>query len=126
MPLRLYVCCLIGVFFSVIAPLSFANDKTLQNSTPPQLAQWLPWVGAWHPSLACTPTEKFGGPVGAWPSRLQLSINDQGGQFEQQWWVQQDSVITLVGDAMHWPHSVTLNGQAALVVEAKDHTPQLH
>ena len=51
----------------------------------------------------------------AWPARLELKLDDTGGGFTQQWQVHAETWLHLPGDAEHWPQSVTVNGEPALV-----------
>ena len=54
----------------------------------------------------------------AWPGTLEVSVNSDRGRFTQQWTVYaEESWLPLPGDASYWPHEVTVNGEAAIVVE---------
>jgi hypothetical protein len=56
--------------------------------------------------------------VCAWPGQLDISIDADGGRFSQQWTVYaQDAWLPLPGNADYWPHEVSVNGNAAVVVE---------
>jgi hypothetical protein len=52
----------------------------------------------------------------AWPTELSLALTNKQGRFTQQWQVYQDARIYLPGDQKHWPQSVMLNDQPALVM----------
>ncbi|MDZ7923336.1 MAG: hypothetical protein U5M23_04605 [Marinagarivorans sp.] len=115
---------LYGLATSLFATYSFANTPT--TDIPAALSQWIPWIKSQHPELACTPNPAFNARFCAWPSVLTLNVDDRGGQFEQRWQVQRDSMITLMGDQNYWPRHVTVNGQSAEVISSASNTPQLH
>ncbi|MGD9000639.1 MAG: hypothetical protein PVF75_09510, partial [Granulosicoccaceae bacterium] len=53
----------------------------------------------------------------AWPTQLELQLRNEGGAFQQQWRVYQDSWLQLPGNSKHWPQEVTINGKPAVVQE---------
>jgi len=54
----------------------------------------------------------------AWPGLLDIAVDDENGRFSQQWTVYaQDAWLPLPGNGEYWPHDVTVNGNAAIVVE---------
>jgi hypothetical protein len=56
--------------------------------------------------------------VCAWPALLDIAIGADGGRFSQQWTVYaQETWLPLPGSSEYWPHEVTVNGDAAVVVE---------
>ena len=96
-----------GVFAEPLAP----------DDVPEPLKPWTNWVlygesdyqcpfiYSSHKQRSC-----------AWPTELSLALTNKQGRFTQQWQVYQDAWIYLPGDQKHWPQSVTLNDQPALVV----------
>ncbi|MDX1516321.1 MAG: hypothetical protein R3288_05745, partial [Woeseiaceae bacterium] len=61
----------------------------------------------------------------AWPETLNLEVDDDGGEFSQQWTVDaEDAWLPLPGTAEHWPDRVLANGAAVAVVE-RDGRPQV-
>ena len=53
----------------------------------------------------------------AWPTRLELNLNNTTGRFSQTWQVYVKSWITLPGDTKRWPQKVTVNDAAAVVTK---------
>jgi hypothetical protein len=54
----------------------------------------------------------------AWPGLLDIVVDAEGGRFSQQWTVYaQDAWLPLAGNGDYWPNDVTVNGNAAIVVE---------
>jgi hypothetical protein len=54
----------------------------------------------------------------AWPGLLDIAVDGDGGRFSQQWTVYaEDAWLPLPGSDDYWPHEVTVNGNAAVVVE---------
>lgn len=51
-----------------------------------------------------------------WPTRLQLTLDDNQGQFVQTWWLDAESWLFLPGDNKRWPHNVTVNGEPGTVI----------
>ena len=52
----------------------------------------------------------------AWPGRLDLVLDADGGTFSQPWTVYEDVPVPLPGDAEHWPRDVAVDGRAATLV----------
>ncbi len=55
----------------------------------------------------------------AWPARLNLDLHSNEGRFQQLWQIHQKTWVRLPGDAKHWPQSVTVNEQPAIVLNKK-------
>ena len=56
--------------------------------------------------------------VCAWPGLLDIAVDAQSGRFSQQWTIYaQDAWLPLPGNSDYWPHEVTVNGSAVIVVE---------
>ena len=61
----------------------------------------------------------------AWPGRLDLSVDAQGGKFSQSWTVYStEEWIPLPGDNTYWPQRVSVNGQPIAVI-ARDGVPTI-
>lgn len=52
----------------------------------------------------------------AWPGVLNLGVQEQGGEFTQNWQVYNETWISLPGDANLWPQEVTVNGTPGIVL----------
>ncbi|SDT87993.1 hypothetical protein [Desulfobacula phenolica] len=60
----------------------------------------------------------------AWPSELEVALNDQGGQFSQSWLVHHESWVTLPGNSRHWPLDVRVDGKTRIILQ-KHYTPKV-
>ncbi|HET8946602.1 MAG TPA: hypothetical protein VFQ07_06435 [Candidatus Polarisedimenticolia bacterium] len=119
----------------VTAHAAPGNDPpaSAREAIPPPLQPWIPWVLHGHEEAFCpvvpgaTPddanTEDTATPNAAralvraclWPSRLELSLDDRGGRFAQDWQVFRDAWVGLPGDGRSWPQDVHIDGRAAPV-----------
>ena len=52
----------------------------------------------------------------AWPSALELSVEEHGGRFSQRWQAATETWLPLPGNGEHWPEDVTLDGAPATLV----------
>jgi len=86
---------------------------------PEPLRPWVDWVLHDAPQAHCP--FLFNAPQRqcAWPARLELEVDESGGEFTQQWQLYAESWVQLPGDDGHWPQSVTVDGApAAVSIEA--------
>jgi hypothetical protein len=97
----------------LIAPLPVRGDAAVP--VPEPLRPWVDWVLHDAPQAECPFLYNAPQRHCAWPARLELKLNDSGGEFTQQWQLYSESWVQLPGDAGHWPQSVTVNGEPALV-----------
>lgn len=90
---------------------------------PDELSDWREWVlqdrdyrdCAFYFDRGATERGEF---ICTWPGTLSISVDGDGGRFDQAWTVfAEDAWIALPGDASYWPDRVTVNGSAAIVVE---------
>ncbi len=108
------------ILFATI--VSFASAFAADTHVPDELEDWRAWVLKDQEFRNCpfffnSGASTEGEFVCAWPGRLDLTVDTQGGRFSQSWTAYGDSQwINLPGDASHWPHEVRLNGQAAEVI----------
>ncbi|MEO8670602.1 MAG: hypothetical protein ABI411_04745 [Tahibacter sp.] len=94
-------------------------------SVPPLLDAWRGWVLKDLEYRACpfiatsdlTEEDNF---FCAWPGRLQIDASARGAELAQSWRVEATSWIPLPGDAENWPQQVTVDGQAAPVLDHDD------
>ena len=90
---------------------------------PAELQGWQEWVLHEKEYRDCP--FYFNGSAGArgdfvcaWPGLLDIGIDAEGGRFRQQWTVYaQEAWLPLPGSVDYWPHEVTVDGDAAVVVE---------
>ncbi len=107
------------VLFALLLPTAVQANQVY---VPEPMQGWEPWVLKDKEYLRCpllfdraaTDREHF---VCAWPGRLELSVDADGGRFEQEWTVYADTQwVALPGSSDHWPHPVAANGRAVEVI----------
>ena len=87
---------------------------------PPDLRGWEDWALQGHETHRCpwlvpgTPADNFR--VCAWPSVLELQVDEHGGRFSQRWETAAETWVPLPGSAENWPEDVTIDGSPAPVV----------
>jgi hypothetical protein len=103
-------------------------EQASEWSVPEPLRPWIPWVLEGGPDgrdrRACPIDPVDGSPLCAWPGRLELSLDAEGGAFSLPWQVSAESRVPLPGDADVWPLDVQVDG-AALPVVPQDGRPTL-
>ncbi|HTL93835.1 MAG TPA: hypothetical protein VL176_15890, partial [Steroidobacteraceae bacterium] len=104
----------------LLAGLSCAHTAALAElAVPPELRGWQEWALRGNESHRCPwlvpgmPTDDAR--VCAWPSVLELEVDEHGGRFSQRWQVSSDSWVLLPGNSENWPEDVTVDGSAAPV-----------
>ncbi|WP_313913203.1 hypothetical protein [Tahibacter sp.] len=115
-----------------LAVIPFAHAQTpaaAADPIPVVLRDWRGWVLKDLEYRACPliAGAAADGPddfVCAWPGRLALDADANGARFAQPWRVDAPSWVSLPGDAEDWPQDVTVNGQAAPVLN-RGGEPQL-
>jgi hypothetical protein len=101
--------------------LSFLATPALATppaKVPEALKPWTDWVLHGHEDEhLCTPDYNNDESLRCdWPSRLELTITENGGIFRQEWQVDSERWLQLPGAAPHWPAAVKIDGQPASVI----------
>lgn len=96
---------------------------------PEPLKPWVPWVLQGATQLQCPYVHASSDQRRcAWPSRLELTLTDQRGEFVQEWLVYEPTWVPLPGDDQRWPQEVKLATREAptpIVAGAKPTTAPL-
>jgi hypothetical protein len=106
---------LLGLLWLLIAVPSLAQD------VPPPLRDWQGWVLHDVPQHGCPflagrmPND--GSYRCAWPGRLTVDADKDGGRFSLGVHVDAPSWVALPGDARNWPQQVSVDKQAATVLQ---------
>lgn len=105
-----------------LALLTIAAAAQAEPDVPAALEPWRAWVLKQQEFRACPLIAGRGGNgesdfLCAWPGVLNVAADAGGANLAQHWRVDADSWIPLPGDAGHWPQSVTVDGQPAVVVD---------
>ena len=96
---------------------SAAAEPLRREDVPEPLKPWVEWALHGHEEALCAPL--FGAAEQrecAWPSRLELTLDEHGGGFTQQWDVQRGLWLPLPGAARPWPQEVMVDGTPAVVI----------
>lgn len=95
--------------FSSIPSQSFCQ-KLSTLSIPENLSEWTGWVLYGKENELCPSPFNNGADFRCqWPSRLKLSLNPKGGQFEQSWIMFSEGWVLLPGGSGVWPMSVMVD-----------------
>ncbi len=99
----------------VAAPFLATADPLPRDLVPEPLQDWIEWVLWEDDEAACT--RLYGGDERrcAWPSRLELQVDERGGEFKQGWHLERESFVPLPGDARRRPLDVRVDGNPAIV-----------
>ncbi len=107
---------LFALCFLLLSSVALAEETT--PYVPPALAPWVPWVLHDNPAVGVCPSRfDQANWQCAWASPLRLDLSESGGRFQQKWQVFSRDLLTLPGDVRNWPEGVTLNNEAAVVLE---------
>ncbi len=109
---------LAGVFFFVIVLIHPCSAKEALD-VPELLQPWVEWVlHGKTEELECIPHYNNAGRYEcAWPSKLSVTLTDQGGRFTQSWLIHHETWVPLPGSSTQWPQRVQVNGAVSTLVE---------
>ena len=109
---------LVLVFWLIVSGTAGVQARPLApDQVPEPLKPWVGWVlqdseDRFCPFLYNNSADRRC----AWPTRLELSLEDKRGSFQMLWQVQAEGWIGLPGDDRLWPQDVEVDGKAALVM----------
>ncbi|MDB4996359.1 MAG: hypothetical protein JWM74_3791, partial [Myxococcaceae bacterium] len=111
------------VFALIVFTIAFgqrvarAADPLDPKAVPEPLKPWVGWALDGKEEALCP---IFHGRAElsrcAWPSRLELLLDEHGGRFTQTWHTDSKRWVPLPGDEKRWPNDVTVDGKRAVVV----------
>ncbi|MCK5835630.1 MAG: hypothetical protein KAH09_00065 [Desulfobacula sp.] len=114
---------LLWVFIFLISfiPPCYAKEGPY---VPEVLQPWVDWVlHDKEDQLYCIPQYNDADIYQcAWPSELEVVLNDTGGKFKQSWLVHKETWVALPGKDNQWPGEVQVDGEVEIIIE-KDKTP---
>ncbi len=114
-PVHLFLLPLL--FLLLLTPIS---AQAQESRIPSELQPWIPWVLYEQEEVLCTlRAESTTSRYCNWPSSLELSVDDSGGKFSQQWLVETRSLVPLPGNSPLWPSNVTVDGKEILLSKIK-------
>lgn len=83
---------------------------------PDELRPWTEWVLSKKPALACPTMVGSEERTCAWPSSLDLRVDEKTGRFAQRWHVEIRQRVPLPGSAKRWPLDVKIGATRGVVV----------
>jgi hypothetical protein len=91
------------------------------KAVPEPLRPWVGWVldGTAEGTCASFLGHKEIAEACAWPSRLELALDDHGGRFVAKWHVDGKRAVPLPGDDRRWPLDVKRDGARAVVIAGR-------
>lgn len=104
----------------LLAPLCAFSAPIQTNQIPAELAPWQEWVLFDYEDQSCPTVWQKDERRCRWPGELALTINSDGGTFQQSWQVDSEQWLLLPSSTNDWPQKVTLNGKPALVLRNQD------
>ena len=102
MRIRLLLLLLLTIVLTIAATQVQAESKTV--SVPDPLKPWVGWVLQSEPENGCS--SLAGQLMCLWPTRLDLSLEKQGGSFSMLITTEQRKAVALPGSADAWPLNV--------------------
>lgn len=101
----------------LVAPRARAADPLDPRAVPEPLKPWTAWALDGKDDASCPLLGGHGDATRcAWPSRVELSLDERGGKFSQAWHVDANRWVPLPGDGKRWPADVKVDGASAVVL----------
>ena len=105
------------LLLGVLAPSARAAEPLDPKNVPDPLKPWTSWALHGSEAALCPGMNGQKDIVRcAWPSRLDLAVDEKGGHFTQKWHVDAALWVPLAGDDKRWPLEVKVDGARAVVV----------
>lgn len=103
--------------------IGMANAAPLPvEAVPDPLEPWIDWVLQGEESKSCPFIYNNASQHHcAWPTRLELSLEEHYGVFSHVWYVYQTSWLRLPGDQRNWPVDVMDNGTPVSITSRQGH-----
>lgn len=115
--------CLAVLWIVCLIPFSLFAKPLNPQDVPEPLKPWVGWVLHDNEQRVCPLLyNNADSRRCAWPSRLELNLDEQAGTFAASWQVDAESWVLLPGDSALWPQQVALDGKPVAVV-SRDGNP---
>jgi len=115
--------CLACLWLFILLPLNLSAKPLNPQNVPEPLKPWMGWVLHEHESQTCPFMYNNGDEHRcAWPTRLELALDDSSGSFTAFWQVDAEGWASLPGDSALWPQQVEVDGKP-VAVAARDGLP---
>ncbi len=120
--MRVFLHGFMWLFAMAIATIASTENAVAEPAAPAALESWRGWVlhGLDYracPLIAGKAAATQADFLCAWPGTLTLNADANGANVTQHWRVDADAWVPLPGDASVWPQQVSVDGQAAAVVD---------
>lgn len=112
---RQVVVWVLGALLVAVAGTASAAEPLDPKNVPDPLKPWVEWSTAGAHPCPGMHGQKDATRC-AWPSRLELGVDEKGGRFTQRWHVDAGAWVPLPGDEKRWPLDVKVDGAKAVVV----------
>ena len=107
-----------GLLWGLVFCIPVFARPLIPEQVPKPLTPWINWVLYEHQDYQCPFIyNSYQQKRCAWPSQLEMQLQNHNGQFTIHWQVFSQSWITLPGSTQHWPQKVLVNNQKRPVVE---------
>ncbi|MDD5033267.1 MAG: hypothetical protein PHE55_00795 [Methylococcaceae bacterium] len=112
---------LIALWLAIFLSQTLAAKPLAPQDAPEPLKPWIGWALYDEEQRLCPFLySHFEERRCAWPSRLELNLEERYGSFTAFWQVDAESWVDLPGDTALWPQQVELDGKPALVSSRAD------
>lgn len=96
-------------------PGARAAEPIDPNKIPGDLRPWTEWVLSKKPAATCPTMLGTEERTCAWPSALELRVDEKTGRFVQRWHLEAKGRVPLPGSAKRWPLDVKVGAARAVV-----------
>ncbi|CAA6802251.1 MAG: Unknown protein [uncultured Thiotrichaceae bacterium] len=114
MSILINICLLLILSFWQLHAAPMTKDEV-----PEPLKPWVDWVLYDQDEQMCSHAYNSDRRFCAWPSSLELALNNKRGAFSQAWSVKTEVWVRLPGNGKQWPHEVKLDGVPVVVIKQK-------
>ena len=115
------ICTLCRMLLALISVLIFLQPCYAKKApyVPAPLQPWVGWVlHNQEGQLKCIPQYDDADTLQCdWPTKLEINLNDKGGEFRQSWLVHHESWVTLPGNRRQWPQDVRVDGESRIIIQ---------
>ncbi|MBF0411321.1 MAG: hypothetical protein HQK70_01250 [Desulfamplus sp.] len=115
-------CICKTMILSLLISYSICFAAQIPEYVPENLKPWSGWVlHGKTMRIDCIPN--FNDPDAihcALPTSIVLNLNNNGGEFKQEWQIYHETYITLPGNSSNWPKDVMADNTPAVIIQQND------